>query len=95
MKTGSAGEWTIDFDPHAKAVRVSLMRDGRAPFIVEMKAIEAQRYALEQIRLAKASHRSFSFRLGESAHVTVPIDQALVFFNQLIDTARKARDGIN
>jgi hypothetical protein len=90
-----AGEWTIEFDPHAKAVRVSLSRDGRAPFIVEMKAIEAQRYAIEQIKLAKASYQSFSFRLGDSAELTVPTDQALMFFNQLIETARKARDGIN
>jgi hypothetical protein len=95
MKTPPPGEWTIDFDPQEKAVRVSLLRDGRAPFIVEMKAIEAQRYALEQIRLAKASYRSFSFRLGDSAELTVPTDQALMFFNQLIETARKARDGIN
>ena len=49
MKTAPSGEWTIEFDPHAKAVRVSLSRDGRAPFIVEMKAIEAQRYAIEHL----------------------------------------------
>jgi hypothetical protein len=95
MAAAPAGEWTIEFDPQAKAVRVSLSRTGRDPFIVEMKAIEAQRYALEQIKLAKASYQSFSFRLGDSAELTVPTDQALIFFNQLIDTARKARDGIN
>jgi hypothetical protein len=95
MKTAPSGEWTMEFDPHEKAVRVSLTRTGRDPFIVEMKAIEAQRYAREQLRLAKAAHRSFSFRLGDSAELTVPIDQAVVFFNQLIETARKARDGIN
>jgi len=34
MKMAPAGEWTIDFDPQAKAVRVSLMRVGAAPLVV-------------------------------------------------------------
>jgi hypothetical protein len=95
MKMASAGEWTMEFDPQAKAVRVSLLRQGFAPFVVEMNAGEAQRYAREQLKLAKGARRSFSFRLGDSAELTVSAEQALVFFNQLIETARKARDGIN
>jgi len=60
-----------------------------------MKASDAQRYALEQIRLVRAAPGPFRFRLGNSPELTVSTDQALIFFNQLIETARKARDGIN
>jgi hypothetical protein len=104
MKTRAEGEWTIDFDPKGKAVRVALVSPGVSSFTIEMDATEAQRFAREQLRMAKQAtatagaeigQTSFLFRLGESPEFIVSAENAMVFFRQLIETAQKARDGIN
>jgi hypothetical protein len=107
MKTRAEGEWTIEFDPKGKAVRVALMSRGSNPFTIEMDAAEAQRFAREQLKMAKQAtdtaaaagaelaQTAFLFRLGESPEFVVSAENAMVFFRQLIETAQKARDGIN
>jgi hypothetical protein len=107
MKTHAEGEWTIEFDPKGKAVRVALMSRGSNSFTIEMDATEAQRFAREQLRMARQAtatataagaelaQTSFLFRLGESPEFIVSAENAMVFFRQLIETAQKARDGIN
>jgi hypothetical protein len=109
MKTHAEGEWTIDFDPKGKAVRVALKAASRGAdaFTIEMDATEAQRFAREQLRMAtqatatakaagaEIGQTAFLFRLGESPEFIVSAENAMVFFRQLIETAQKARDGIN
>ena len=44
---------------------------------------------------AELAQTSFLFRLGASPEFIVSAENAMVFFRQLIETAQKARDGIN